>query len=127
LNEAGVFRPFQKQDGLTKIPDHGSGIDEAKDGSLLFSSRHAHIDLPTMRGLDVMMVMNVRRQVVHNVWQYTNVFGISQAKVNMSLRGWVLSATTLAPHCVRCSAASNPYLQGGSASAKPEAPHSDAS
>lgn len=35
-------------------------MDEAKDGNLLFSSRYAHIDLPTMRGLDVMMVMNVR-------------------------------------------------------------------
>jgi hypothetical protein len=58
---------------LTKIPDHGSGIAEAKYGFLLYQCRYAHINLPTMRGLNVMMVMRVLvvQSAVHDGWQYT--------------------------------------------------------
>jgi len=69
---------------LTKIPDHGPGIDEAKYGFLLFACRYAHINLPTMRGLNVMMVMLrvlVVQSAVHIGWQYTNVGPIWQAQI----------------------------------------------
>ena len=69
--------------GLTKIPDLGPGIDEAKYGFLLFAcNRYAHINLPTMRGLNAMMVMLVRELVVHVRWQYINAKVIWQAAIS---------------------------------------------
>lgn len=44
---------FSKQ----KNPDAGSGLDEVKYGYLLFSHRYTHINLPTMRGVNMMMVV----------------------------------------------------------------------
>ena len=67
---------------LTKIPDHGPGIDEAKYGFLLITCRYAHINLPTMRGLNVMMVM-LRVLVVHDGWQYINGRAIWQAAISL--------------------------------------------
>jgi hypothetical protein len=51
---------------------------EAKYVFLLFDHRYTHINLPTMRGLNMMMMV-VRGLVVHVEWQYTNVNGIWQA------------------------------------------------
>ena len=62
----------------TKNPDAGSGLDEVKYGYLLSNHRYAHIDLPTMRGLNMMMVMVVCKTVVHSERQYTNRLGIWQ-------------------------------------------------
>lgn len=47
----------------TKNPDAGSGFDEVKYEVLLSVHRYAHTNLPTMRGLNVMMV--VLERVVH--------------------------------------------------------------
>jgi len=73
---------------LTKIPDQGPGIDEAKYGFLLFvCNRYAHINLPTMRGLNMMMVMLrvlVVQSAVHVGWQYINVPLIWQASISTS-------------------------------------------
>jgi len=49
---------------VTKNPDAGSGFDEVKYGYLLFSHRYAHINLPTMRGVNMMMV--VLERVFHD-------------------------------------------------------------
>ena len=53
--------------GGNKNPRPGSGIDEAKYAVPLSANRDAHMNLPTMRGLDMMMVMQVRHcvQIVH--------------------------------------------------------------
>jgi hypothetical protein len=48
---------------------------------LLFTGRYAHINLPTMRGLNVMMVMLARVRIVHMEGQYTNANGIWQARL----------------------------------------------
>ena len=62
---------------ITKNPDTGSGLDEVKYGYLLFSHRYAHINLPTMRGLNMMMVV-LERGLVH-VGQYSMPgWGMSQ-------------------------------------------------
>jgi hypothetical protein len=54
------------REGVAKIPDTWSGIDEAKYAFLLSTyCRYAHRDLPTMPGLAMMMVMLVRVQVIH--------------------------------------------------------------
>jgi hypothetical protein len=50
--------------GVTKNPDTGSGLDEVKYGYLLLNDRYAHINLPTMRGLNMMMVVLERVKVV---------------------------------------------------------------
>ncbi|HNF37004.1 MAG TPA: hypothetical protein PLZ03_19570, partial [Anaerolineales bacterium] len=63
---------------VTKNPDTGSGLDEVKYGYLLFSHRYAHINLPTMRGLNMMMVV-LERGLVHVGRQYTNGRAILQA------------------------------------------------
>jgi hypothetical protein len=52
---------------VTKIPDTRPGIDEAKCAVLLLFFRYAHRDLPTMRGLAMMMVMSICVQVFHVV------------------------------------------------------------
>ena len=49
---------------ITKNPDAGSGFDEVKYGYLLFSHRYARINLPTMRGLNMMVVLE--RGLVHD-------------------------------------------------------------
>ena len=66
----------------TKNPDTGSGLDEVKYGYLSVH-RYAHINLPTMRGLNMMMVM-LRVLVVHIGWQYINVPLIWQASISTS-------------------------------------------
>lgn len=58
---------------ITKSPDAGSGLDEVKYGYLLSVHRYAHTNLPTMRGLDVMMMVQVRETAVHNGRQYNKV------------------------------------------------------
>ena len=60
---------------------HGRGLMRQNTRFLLFTSiRYTHTNLPTMRGLNVMMVMLMCEQGVHNGWQYTNVFGNSQVE-----------------------------------------------
>jgi hypothetical protein len=55
----------------TKSPDAGSGLDEVKYGYLLLVyNRYAHINLPTMRGLNMMMVVLERGLVIH-IGQYS--------------------------------------------------------
>lgn len=61
-------RIWGRTGGVTKNPDAGSGFDEVKYGYLLFGHRYAHINLPTMRGLNMMMVV-LERGLVH-VGQY---------------------------------------------------------
>ena len=48
-----------------KIPDAGSGMIEVRYVFLLTFGRYAYRDLPTMRGLNVMMVMLARVHVIH--------------------------------------------------------------
>jgi len=52
-------------EGVTKNPDTRSGFDEAKYAVQLCGNKDAHMNLPTMRGLDMMMVMQVRGKIVH--------------------------------------------------------------
>ena len=62
-------------------PCNGRGLMRQNTRFLLFTSiRYTHTNLPTMRGLNVMVVMLARsgEQGIHNGWQYTNVFGNSQ-------------------------------------------------
>jgi hypothetical protein len=44
------------------------------------------MNLPTMRGLNVMMVIVVRGPVIHNERQYTNAKGIWQARKYFRIR-----------------------------------------
>jgi hypothetical protein len=55
-----------------------SGMIEVNCVFLLFDSRYAHINLPTMRELKMMMMV-VCERVVHVERQYTNADGIWQA------------------------------------------------
>ena len=52
---------------------------EVKYVFLLFDHRYAHINLPTMRGLNMTMVIGVRGLGVHVERQYTNANEIWQA------------------------------------------------
>jgi hypothetical protein len=68
----------------TKNPDAGSGLDEVKYGYPLFSHRYAHINLPTMRGLNMMMVVLERGLVIH-VGRYSMPGqGMSQGEMEKS-------------------------------------------
>lgn len=59
---------------------HGRGLMRQNTRFLLFTSiRYTHTNLPTMRGLNVMMML-MCEQGIHNGWQYTNVFGNSQVE-----------------------------------------------
>lgn len=56
-----------------------SGMIEVNYVFLLFDTRYAHINLPTMRGLNMMMVIVVRGLFIHIERQYTNATEIWQA------------------------------------------------
>jgi hypothetical protein len=73
------------ESGITKSPDAGSGLDEVKYGYLLFvHNRYAHINLPTMRGLNMMMVVLERGLVIH-VGRYSMPGrGMSQGEMEKS-------------------------------------------
>ncbi len=64
--------------GVTKSPDTGSGLDEVNEEFPLSNDGYAHTNLPTMRGLNMMMVVLVCKAVVHSERQYTNRLGIWQ-------------------------------------------------
>ena len=71
---------MQTRDLDKQKPRRGSGLDEVKNEFLLCNDRYAHMP-PDQAGMNVMMVMLVRKAAVHIGSQYINGKVIWQARV----------------------------------------------